>query len=112
VEIDVKHVAELAKIDLSPEEMREAKNDLLGILEHVERLNEADVSGVPPTFAPAKSAGLRTEADVPRACLSRETVLRLAPESRDGNVLVPKEAPGKGGPDGSAGSDGRGGEVR
>jgi aspartyl-tRNA(Asn)/glutamyl-tRNA(Gln) amidotransferase subunit C len=94
MEIDVKHVARLARIDLSPGEMRDMRRDLLGILEHIEHLNELDVSGVPPTFGPAKSAGLRPEADLPRQCLNRDVALELAPEVRDGNVLVPREAPG------------------
>ena len=49
MEIDVKHVANLAKIRLSPQEMAEIEKDLRSILEHIERLGEVDVEGVPPT---------------------------------------------------------------
>jgi aspartyl-tRNA(Asn)/glutamyl-tRNA(Gln) amidotransferase subunit C len=94
MEIDVRHVADLVKIHLSPEEMREVEKDLRSILDHIARLAEIEVTGVPPTFGPAKAAGLRPDPDVPRPGLRREVVLKLAPASRDGNVLVPKEAPG------------------
>ena len=91
MEIDVKHVANLAKIRLSPQEMAEIEKDLRSILEHIERLREVDVEGVPPTFGPAKSTGLRLAEDAPAKGLSREDALRLAPATRDGSVLVPKE---------------------
>ena len=91
MEIDVKHVADLAKIRLSPQEMREVEKDLRSILAHIERLAEVDVEGVTPTFGPAKSTGLRPEEDAPRRGLCREVVLKLAPATRDGSVLVPKE---------------------
>jgi len=93
MEIDVRKVANLAKMSLSPSEMSELEKDLRDILGHIERLLTVDVEGVPPTFGPAKSASLRTEPDVPRPCLQRDVLLRLAPEVRDGNVLVPREAP-------------------
>lgn len=91
MEIDVKHVADLARIRLSPKEMAEIEKDLRGILEHIDKLSEINVEGVPPTFGPAKSAGLRLAEDLPAKSLSRDEVLKLAPAARDGSVLVPKE---------------------
>jgi aspartyl-tRNA(Asn)/glutamyl-tRNA(Gln) amidotransferase subunit C len=92
MEIDVKHVADLAKIRLSPLEMKEVEKDLRSILTHIERLGEVDIQGVEPTFGPAKSTGLRLAEDAPAPGLCRDTVLKLAPATRGGNVLVPKEA--------------------
>jgi len=92
MEIDVKHVADLARIRLSPEEMLEMEKDLRGILAHIERLKEVQVHDVPPTFGPAKSTGLRLEEDTPRPGLQRDQVLQMAPATMDGNILVPKEA--------------------
>ena len=95
MEIDVKHVADLARIRLSPGEMGEVEKDLRGILGHFGRLAEADVAGVPPTFGPAKASALRPAPDVVKPGLRRDVVLKLAPSTRDGNFLVPKEAPGE-----------------
>jgi aspartyl-tRNA(Asn)/glutamyl-tRNA(Gln) amidotransferase subunit C len=92
MEIDVKHVADLARVRLSPEEMQEMEKDLRGILSHIERLKEVPVDDVPPTFGPAKSAGLRLEEDAPKPGLHRDQVLKMAPATLDGNILVPKEA--------------------
>ncbi len=97
MEIDVKHVADLAKIRLSPEEMLAVEKDLRSILTHIERLAEVDVAGVPPTFGPAKATGLRPAPDEPRPGLCRDVVLKMAPATRDGSVLVPKEASGEAG---------------
>lgn len=107
MEIDVKHVAELARIRLTQEEMLEVGRDLRSILDHIERLSEIDVEGVPPTFGPAKDAGLRPAPDEVKPCLPREALMKLAPATQDGNVLVPKEAPGELGESGEPlGSDG------
>ena len=107
MEIDVRKVADLAKTSLPPAEMSQLEKDLRDILGHIQRLSSVDVEGVPPTFGPAKSASLRIEADVPRPCLPREVLLGLAPEVRDGNVLVPREAPPKDeSPEGSRGGEG------
>lgn len=91
MEIDVKHVADLAKIRLSPQEMLELEKDLRSILAHIDRLAEVDVEGVPPTFGPAKSAGLRLAEDLPKQGLTRNDALKLAPRTMNGSVLVPKE---------------------
>ncbi len=91
MEIDVKHVADLAKIRLSPEEMALVEKDLRSILSRIERLAEVDIEGVPPTFGSAKATGLRMAEDVPVKGLSREEVLNLAPAAKDGGILVPKE---------------------
>ncbi len=92
MEIDVKHVANLARIRLSPKEAALLEQELGLILSHIERLSVVDVEGVPPTFGPAKSAGLRLADDEPKQGLSREDALKLAPATMDNGFLVPKEA--------------------
>jgi aspartyl-tRNA(Asn)/glutamyl-tRNA(Gln) amidotransferase subunit C len=47
-ERDVLHVAELANLELAPEERQRMVTDLNSILEYVDRLNELDTSGVEP----------------------------------------------------------------
>ena len=47
-EKDVSYVAELANLDLTPEERTAMLRDLNSILEYVDRLNELDTSDVPP----------------------------------------------------------------
>lgn len=97
MKIDVKHVADLARIRLSPSEMAAMEEDLRSILKHVERLSEVNVDGVPPTFGSNEVGGVRLDQDVERPGLNRDRLLELAPLARDGYYVVPKEAPGAGG---------------
>lgn len=91
--IDVKHVADLARMRLSPAEMAAMEKDLESILEHIERLSEINVDGVEPTFGSKEENGARLGEDKARQGLPRDRVLEIAPLSRDGYFVVPKESP-------------------
>ena len=45
----VLHVARLARLELTEEELERMAGELSGILDHVERMNELDLDGVEPT---------------------------------------------------------------
>ena len=84
----VLHVAKLARLALSDEEVATMTAELSGILEHVDRISELDLSGVEPTsHVVALENVLR--ADVPRASLDPEVALSGAPDPAEGAFRVP-----------------------
>ena len=84
---EVEHVAHLARLRLSPEELEKMRAQLSNILEHFEMLQELDVSAVPPT---AQVTNLQNvmRADEVRPSLSRDDVLFNAPDQQDGMFRV------------------------
>lgn len=85
---EVRHIARLARLRLTPEEELRYTEQLSAILDYADRLQRVDTSDVPPTaFAAAGDLPLRP--DAPRPPLPRERVLANAPASRDGLFLVP-----------------------
>jgi aspartyl-tRNA(Asn)/glutamyl-tRNA(Gln) amidotransferase subunit C len=84
----VLHVARLARLALSDEEIERMSGELPAILEHVERMNELDLGGVEPTsHVVALENVLR--ADEPRPSWDRDRVLEGAPDPSDGAFRVP-----------------------
>ncbi len=89
VEIDVEHVARLARLALSPEELERFRHQLGVILEHAERVREVAAEDVPPTAQPVPRANV-FRPDEPRPGLSHEEALAGAPEVQDGRFKVPR----------------------
>ncbi len=85
----VRHVARLARLRLGPEEEARMREELSGILEHVERIQALDLDGVPPTTHVVELLNVVRE-DEPRECLSQEEALREAPEVIEGKFAVVK----------------------
>jgi aspartyl-tRNA(Asn)/glutamyl-tRNA(Gln) amidotransferase subunit C len=84
----VRHVARLARLELSEEEVDRMAAELAGVLEHIARIGELDLDGVPPTsHVVAVENALR--ADVPVPSLARERVLADAPAVLDDGFAVP-----------------------
>ncbi|HEU5125160.1 MAG TPA: Asp-tRNA(Asn)/Glu-tRNA(Gln) amidotransferase subunit GatC [Verrucomicrobiae bacterium] len=88
-EIDVKYVAHLARIALSPEEEQQLSTQLGNILGYIEKLKEADVSGVEPTAHAFPLVNV-TRPDEVRDSLPTEEALRNAPAKANGLFMVPK----------------------
>jgi aspartyl-tRNA(Asn)/glutamyl-tRNA(Gln) amidotransferase subunit C len=88
-EFDVKYVAHLARIALSPEEEQKLGAQLGNILGYIEKLNQADVSGVEPTAHAFPLVNV-TRADVTRPSMPNEEALRNAPAKANGLFIVPK----------------------
>jgi len=85
----VRHVAQLAALELSEREAQAMQEDLGSILDHIAALEAVDVSGVEAVFHPSQlAAPLR--ADEVRPSLSRELALAAAPESEQGGFAVPR----------------------
>jgi aspartyl-tRNA(Asn)/glutamyl-tRNA(Gln) amidotransferase subunit C len=84
----VLHVARLARLRLSEEEVATMATELSSILEHIERIGELDLEGVPPTTHVVEVANALRD-DVPVPSLDRATVLEQAPAVQDGGFRVP-----------------------
>ena len=74
----VEHIASLARIDLTDEEMELFGHQLSQILEHFELLRQLDTAGVPPA-GHAADLDTVTREDTAQDCLSPEDVLSNAP---------------------------------
>jgi aspartyl-tRNA(Asn)/glutamyl-tRNA(Gln) amidotransferase subunit C len=84
----VLHVAKLARLRLSEEEVEQMVGELSGILDHVDRIGNLDLEGVEPTsHVVALENVLR--ADEPHQSLPRDVALASAPEPRDGAFRAP-----------------------
>jgi aspartyl-tRNA(Asn)/glutamyl-tRNA(Gln) amidotransferase subunit C len=92
---DVEHVANLARLALTGDEVERFTEQLAVILEHAEDVAALDLEGVEPTAHPLPLVNVLRPDDV-RPCLDREEVLAQAPEAEDGRFRVPRilgEAP-------------------
>jgi aspartyl-tRNA(Asn)/glutamyl-tRNA(Gln) amidotransferase subunit C len=84
----VLHVAKLARLRLSEEEVEKMVGELSGILDHVDRIGNLDLEGVEPTsHVVALENVLR--ADEPHRSLPRDVALASAPEPQDGAFRAP-----------------------
>jgi aspartyl-tRNA(Asn)/glutamyl-tRNA(Gln) amidotransferase subunit C len=84
----VLHVARLARLSLSEEEVETMVGELSGILEHVDRIGNLDLEGVEPTSHVVKLENV-LRPDEPRPSLPREVALASAPEPQDGAFRAP-----------------------
>jgi aspartyl-tRNA(Asn)/glutamyl-tRNA(Gln) amidotransferase subunit C len=84
----VLHVAKLARLELTDEEVEKMADELSGILEHVERINQLDLENVDPTsHVVAIENVLRP--DESRPSWPREEILEPAPDPAGGAFRVP-----------------------
>ena len=92
---DVRHVAKLARLDITDDEVELFAGQLAAVLEHAEDVERLDTAGVPPTAHPLPLQNVLRD-DVPRPSLDRDEVLGQAPAAEDGRFRVPRilgEAP-------------------
>jgi aspartyl-tRNA(Asn)/glutamyl-tRNA(Gln) amidotransferase subunit C len=88
-EIDIKYVAHLARLHLTPDEEKKLGAQLDGILGYIEKLKELDVTGVEPTAHAVPMVNV-TRADEIRPSLPHDDALRNAPAKAGGLFIVPK----------------------
>ncbi len=84
----VLHVAKLARLRLSDDEVERMTAELSQILEHVEQMEALDLDGVEPTSHVVALENVLRD-DVPRDSLSRERALEGAPEAAADGFRVP-----------------------
>lgn len=85
---EVTHIAHLARLKLTDEELETYREQLSAILDHVAQLQKLDTEGIPPTsrVLPPRSV-LRD--DAPRPGLGAETLMKTAPQVEDNQFKVP-----------------------
>ena len=86
---DVEHVARLARLALTDEEIERLTGDLAAVLEHAADVGALDLDGVPPTAHPLPLRNV-LRADVVRPTLDRDEVLAAAPATESGRFRVPR----------------------
>lgn len=84
----VLHVAKLARLRLSDEEIERMASELSGILDHIEKIEELDLDGVEPTSHVVTLENV-LRADEPRPSWPRDKMLDAAPDAGDGGFRVP-----------------------
>ena len=89
----VLHVARLARLELNEDEVQRMAAELSKVLDHIEKIGELDLDGVPPTSHVVEVANA-LRADEPRPCLAREVALANAPDVADGGFRVPSPQAG------------------
>jgi aspartyl-tRNA(Asn)/glutamyl-tRNA(Gln) amidotransferase subunit C len=85
---EVIHIAELARLELTPEELEKYREQLSAILDYANNLQQVDTSSIPPTSSvlPPRSVLRPDEAGQP---LSEEALLRNAPQVDASQFRVP-----------------------
>lgn len=96
---EVQHVARLARLALTDEEVESLRSQLSDILAYAEKVGEVAASDVPPT---GHAYPLRNvfRADEPRPSLTADEALSTAPEPADGRFRVPRIVAEESQPDG------------
>ena len=85
---EVLHVARLARLELSEDEVARFQEQLSAILDAVSKVSELDLTDVPPTSHPLEIANAWAE-DVPHVCLTLDEAFANAPDREDDLFRVP-----------------------
>lgn len=85
---EVKHVAHLARLAVTEEDVQKFTGQLDAIITYAEQLNELDTENVDPTSHVLDMKNVMRE-DISAQGLPREEVLKNAPEHQDGQIKVP-----------------------
>jgi aspartyl-tRNA(Asn)/glutamyl-tRNA(Gln) amidotransferase subunit C len=88
-DLNIDHIANLARLALTPEEKTRFAAQLGDVLANIERLKKVDVTGVEPTAHGFPIYNVWAE-DVPQPGLPVEVALKNAPAQRQNMIVVPK----------------------
>lgn len=88
-ERDVRHVALLARLALTDEQVQHLTRELSSILDHISEIQALDLDGVEPTAHPFPIRNV-TRPDEARPGLSRDLALLNAPDAEDGAFVIPR----------------------
>ena len=84
---EVRHIARLARLALSEDEVERMRDQLSSILDHCQVLSEIDTENVPPTAQSFELTNVERP-DVPGAAIARDEALEDAPRREDGYFRV------------------------
>ena len=91
IDIDIAHVARLARLRLTDDEMDEYSRQCVDILEHAARVQALDTQGIEPTAHPLPMTNaFREDVITPERVLDRDEVLAQAPEVEGPMFRVPR----------------------
>ncbi len=82
---EVRHIARLARVGLSQDDMSRFQDQLSQILDYFQRLQEADTENVPPTAHTLAMHNIMRD-DEPRPSFDKEDILANAPQ-REGDLF-------------------------
>lgn len=85
---DVLKLARLARLNVTDEEVDEYLKELREILNYVAKLDETDVAGLEPTSQVSGLVNVMRDDQVIDYGVSHEDLLRLAPQTQDGQIKV------------------------
>jgi aspartyl-tRNA(Asn)/glutamyl-tRNA(Gln) amidotransferase subunit C len=83
----VEHIAALARVGLTPDEMERMRDQLSAVLDHISMLQEVNTDDILPTAQVIQQQNVMRD-DVVRPSLPREQVLLNAPDQEDGYLRV------------------------
>jgi aspartyl-tRNA(Asn)/glutamyl-tRNA(Gln) amidotransferase subunit C len=86
---EVRHVAKLARLRLTDDQLEQYRGQLSTVLDHIAKLNELDVEGVEPMAHPGDLTN-RLDDDAVGESLDVEQVLAIAPATESHFLAVPK----------------------
>lgn len=86
---DVRHVARLARLELTDDEVSLFAGQLAAVLDHAADIEALDIGDVPPTAHPVPLRNV-LRPDKVRPGVDRDEVLEQAPASEDGRFKVPR----------------------
>ncbi len=86
---DVKHVAKLARLELTEAEIEQYSKQLGDILKYAEQMNEVDTKGVEPMAHPIPVVNVMREDEV-KYEQTKDELMKNAPSEEDGFFKVPK----------------------
>ncbi|WP_152656690.1 Asp-tRNA(Asn)/Glu-tRNA(Gln) amidotransferase subunit GatC [Oceanobacillus sp. CFH 90083] len=84
----VKHVANLARLEFDDEAVEQMANELSSIIGYAEQLNELDTENVKPTTHVLDLKNVMRK-DEPKKWITQEEALKNAPDQKDGQIRVP-----------------------
>jgi aspartyl-tRNA(Asn)/glutamyl-tRNA(Gln) amidotransferase subunit C len=89
IEIDIDHVARLARLALTDQEKTQLRSQLALILEHAAKVGEVAADDVPPTAYAIPRTNVYRD-DTPEPSIPQGEALSNAPEREDGRFKVPR----------------------
>lgn len=87
---DVQHLAQLSSLALSDDELDNLQGDIGAILDYVAQLGELDTTGIEPTYQVTDLENVWRTDTIDDYSIDREALIALAPDSKDGQIKVPK----------------------
>ena len=87
---DVRHLAQLSNLQLTPDEVASLQSDLQNIIGYVQLLDELDTSGIEPTYQVTDLKNVWRADVVDNYGINKDVLLALAPEKEAEQIKVPK----------------------